>query len=91
VFSGAINVLYLTGSFFMLEIYDRVLSSRSLPTLVGICVIALLYAFQGFIDIVRSRLPMRVAIGLDEAVSARVFQAAAVLPLKAAEQRGVRP
>ena len=34
--SGMINVLYLTGSFFMLEIYDRVLPSRSVPTLVGL-------------------------------------------------------
>ena len=33
--SGMINLLYLTGSFFMLEIYDRVLPSRSVPTLMG--------------------------------------------------------
>ncbi|MGL4260631.1 MAG: type I secretion system permease/ATPase, partial [Afipia sp.] len=34
VMSFVINILYLTGSFFMLEIYDRVLPSRSIPTLV---------------------------------------------------------
>ena len=38
--SGMINLLYLTGSFFMLEIYDRVLPSRSVPTLIGLAVIA---------------------------------------------------
>ena len=37
VVSALINVLYLTGSFFMLEVYDRVLPSRSMPTLVGLC------------------------------------------------------
>ena len=44
--SGMINLLYLTGSFFMLEVYDRVLPSRSVPTLValaaaGVCALCL--------------------------------------------------
>ena len=34
--SGMSNILMLTGSFFMLEVYDRVLPSRSVPTLVGL-------------------------------------------------------
>ena len=34
--SCMINLLYLTGSIFMLEVYDRVLPSRSVPTLVGL-------------------------------------------------------
>jgi ATP-binding cassette subfamily C protein len=38
--TGMINVLYLTGSFFMLEVYDRVIPSRSMPTLVGLGVLA---------------------------------------------------
>ena len=33
-----INVLYLSGSIYMLEVYDRVLTSRSIPTLVGLTV-----------------------------------------------------
>ena len=41
VMSCAINVLYLTGSIFMLEVYDRVLPSRSVPTLVGLLLIAI--------------------------------------------------
>jgi ABC-type protease/lipase transport system fused ATPase/permease subunit len=40
VMINMINILYLTGSFFMLEIYDRVLPSRSIPTLVGLIVLA---------------------------------------------------
>ena len=37
--SGMSNILQLTGSMFMLEIYDRVLPSRSVPTLVGLLVL----------------------------------------------------
>jgi ABC-type protease/lipase transport system fused ATPase/permease subunit len=51
VASALINVLYLTGSFYMLEIYDRVLPSRSVPTLVGLSILALaLFGFQGVLD-----------------------------------------
>ena len=39
--SGLINILYLTGSFYMLEVYDRVLPSRSIPTLVALSILAL--------------------------------------------------
>ena len=46
--SCIINLLYLTGSIFMLEIYDRVLPSRSVPTLIGLIILAAgLYIAQG--------------------------------------------
>jgi ATP-binding cassette subfamily C protein len=38
--SGLTNVLMLTGAIFMLEVYDRVLPSRSVPTLVGLAILA---------------------------------------------------
>ena len=38
--AGMSNILMLTGAFFMLEIYDRVLPSRSIPTLVGLVILA---------------------------------------------------
>ena len=48
IMSIMINLLYLTGSIFMLEVYDRVLPSRSIPTLVGLVVLAGgLYIAQG--------------------------------------------
>src|SRR5450631_4528226 len=79
VMSCMINVLYLTGSLFMLEVYDRVLPSRSVPTLLGLCSIAaLLYFFQGFLDVVRSRILLRVG----SALTPRVFDLIARLPLK---------
>lgn len=81
--SAVVNVLYLTGSFFMLEIYDRVIPSRSMQTLVGLCVVAaLLYAFQGLLDAVRGRVLVRIGSALDAQLGPRVFAAVAKLPLK---------
>ncbi|MFO1059518.1 MAG: type I secretion system permease/ATPase [Dongiaceae bacterium] len=84
LFSGLSNLLMLTGSIFMLEVYDRVLPSRSVPTLVGLALLAaLLYGFQGVLDLLRSRLFLRIGQALDEAVGQRVFAGIVRLPLKA--------
>src|SRR6266478_450046 len=79
IMSCMINLLYLTGSIFMLEVYDRVLPSRSVPTLVGLAILAGgLYIAQGVRDLIRgrilvpltivtefmSRVPAREAMGL---------------------------
>ncbi|MCJ2128711.1 type I secretion system permease/ATPase [Methylobacterium sp. E-045] len=83
--SGLVNILYLTGSFFMLEVYDRVIPSRSVPTLVGLMILALvLYGFQGVLETIRSRILARVGASLDEALSARVFDIVVRAPLKGA-------
>ncbi|PDT64750.1 type I secretion system permease/ATPase [Bradyrhizobium ottawaense] len=80
--SCMINLLYLTGSVFMLEVYDRVLPSRSVPTLVGLVVIAgSLYIAQGVLDLLRGRILGRIGTSLDEALNARVFDAVVRLPL----------
>ena len=56
LFSALINILALTGALFMLEIYDRVLPSRSIPTLVGLSIVAvLLFSSQGLLDLLRGR------------------------------------
>jgi ATP-binding cassette subfamily C protein len=82
VASAIINVLYLTGSFYMLEVYDRVLTSRSVPTLVGLSVLALvLLGFQGFLDLVRSRILVRIGRSLAQRLSSRVYQSIARLAL----------
>jgi ATP-binding cassette subfamily C protein len=87
VMSGLVNVLYLTGSFFMLEVYDRVIPSRSVPTLVGLAVLALvLYAFQGALETLRARILTRVGAALDEALSGRVFDIVVRGPLKGTTQ-----
>ena len=80
--SCMINLLYLTGSLFMLEIYDRVLPSRSVPTLVGLVILAGgLYIAQGFLDLLRGRILGRIGTALDEALNARVFDTVVRLPL----------
>ena len=72
--SCMINLLYLTGSLFMLEVYDRVLPSRSVPTLVGLAILAGgLYIAQGILDLIRSRILGRIGTSIDEALNARVF------------------
>lgn len=90
--SGMINVLYLTGSFFMLQVYDRVLPSRSIPTLVGLLVFALvLYAFLGILDVFRGRVLVRIGTALDEALTKRVFDLVIHLPLKIRTLDGLQP
>jgi PrtD family type I secretion system ABC transporter len=80
--SCIINLLYLTGSIFMLEVYDRVLPSRSVPTLVGLIILAAgLYMAQGFLDLIRGRILGRIGTALDEALNARVFDSVVRLPL----------
>jgi len=82
VFSGMSNILMLSGALFMLEIYDRVLPSRSVPTLVALLIlVAVLYAAQGAIDTIRSRILVRIGNSLDEAMSMRVYDAVVRLPL----------
>jgi len=72
LFSGLLNVLMLTGSFYMLEVYDRVLPSRSVPTLVALTILAgVLFVFLGILDLIRSRLLVRVGASLDRSLSAR--------------------
>ena len=83
VFSGMSNLLMLTGALFMLEVYDRILPSRSVPTLVALLLlVAGLYAAQGVIDTIRSRILVRVGRSLDESMSARVYDAIIRLPLR---------
>jgi ATP-binding cassette subfamily C protein len=82
IMSCIINLLYLTGSIFMLEIYDRVLPSRSVPTLIGLIVLAGgLYIAQGVLDLIRGRVLGRIGTALDEALNARVFETVVKLPL----------
>jgi ATP-binding cassette subfamily C protein len=82
VMSCMINLLYLTGSLFMLEVYDRVLPSRSVPTLVGLIILASgLYIAQGLLDLIRGRILGRIGTSLDEALNARIFDIVVRLPL----------
>ena len=84
LFTAVLNILYLTGSFFMLQVFDRVLPSRSVPTLVALCILALgLYGFQAILDIVRNRVLIRLAGGVAETMDRRIYHLLVKLPLRA--------
>jgi PrtD family type I secretion system ABC transporter len=76
LFSGVVNLLMLAGPLYMLQIYDRVLSSRSVPTLVVLSVFLVgAYAFQGALDLIRSRVVVRAAALLDQHLAVAVHGA----------------
>jgi PrtD family type I secretion system ABC transporter/HlyD family type I secretion membrane fusion protein len=81
--SGVVNLLALTAPLFMLQVYDRVLTSRSLPTLIGLAALAAgLYAFQALLDIIRSRVLLRIGEAFDNGLSGHVHRAVVRLPLE---------
>lgn len=91
--SGMSNILMLTSAFFMLEVYDRVLPSRSVPTLVGLVLLAAgLYIALGLLDMIRARIMVRIGGRLDEALSGRVYETIVRLPLRAGNRNdGLQP
>ncbi|MGD9922280.1 MAG: type I secretion system permease/ATPase [Pseudorhodoplanes sp.] len=93
LFSGIINVLALTGSFYMLQVYDRVLPSRSVPTLVGLTVLmAGFYIANGLLDFFRVRIMSRVGMRIDNEVRDKVFSAIQILPLRSRQDGdGLQP
>jgi PrtD family type I secretion system ABC transporter len=91
-FSCIVNILMLTGSLFMLQVYDRVIPSGSVPTLVALAVIVLiLYAYYGFLEYVRTRLLVRIGRRIEERLRGRVFDAVASLALRKAGNAGGQP
>lgn len=75
-FSFVIGLLMFVGPLYMLQVYDRVLASRSLPTLAvvtGAAVGAL--AVMAVIDGVRTRILVRAAARLDADIAPRLFEA----------------
>lgn len=81
--SGVINILGLTAPLFMLQVYDRVLASRSIPTLLGFSVLAMIaYGFQLLLEIIRSRVLLRAGEFFDHELSRRVHEAVVRLALQ---------
>lgn len=89
VMSGVINLLMLTGAIFMMQIYDRVLASYSVPTLVVLSFIAVAaFAFQGWLDAIRARILMLIAERIDAEVGPEVHTAILDQPLRSARAAG---
>lgn len=76
IFSGFVNALMLTGPLYMLNVYDRVLGSRSFETLVALSVlVGFLYLMMGILDYARGRIMGRVGAQLQTDLDERVFNA----------------
>ena len=76
IFSAFVNLLMLTGPLYMMQVYDRVLGSRSEATLVALSLLVVfLYGMMGLLDGVRGRIMRRVAARFQAALDHRVFDA----------------
>lgn len=76
LFSFFINILVLTPSIYMLQVYDRVLTSRSEITLLMLTLIAVgMMAVMAILEMVRSRVLVRVGNRMDEKINSRLFRA----------------
>ena len=76
IFSFFVNMLMLTGPLYMLNVYDRVLGSRSYETLVALSVlVAFLYGMMGILDYTRGRIMGRVGARFQSRLDRRVFSA----------------
>lgn len=77
VFSVFVNALMLTGPLYMLQVYDRVLGSRSAPTLWALsALMAFMFLVMGVLDYTRGRIMARVGARMQERLDRRVFSAA---------------
>ncbi|AGI66264.1 type I secretion system ATP binding protein [Octadecabacter antarcticus 307] len=76
IFSSFVNALMLTGPLYMLNVYDRVLGSRSFETLVALSVlVGFMYLMMGILDYARGRIMGRVGAQFQVDLDERVFNA----------------
>lgn len=84
-FSGVVNILMLSGSLYMLQVYDRVIPSRNVATLLGLSLMVLLaYLIQAYFEALRARMLCRVATMFDVGMQESIHNALATLPLRGA-------
>lgn len=85
LFSAAVNLLLLTGPLYMLQVYDRVLGSRSEATLLALTLlVGFLFLMMGVLDHARARIMARIGARMQDRLDLRVFAAAL-------RQMGLRP
>ena len=76
LFSLFANLLMLTGPMYMLQVYDRVLGSRSEETLIALSLLVVfLYSVMGILDYTRGRIMARVGAQFQASLDRRVFDA----------------
>ncbi|MEE1904814.1 type I secretion system permease/ATPase [Pseudomonas inefficax] len=76
-FSGVINVMMLTPAIYMLQVYDRALVSRNVTTLAMLTVLVIgLFLLMSTLEMIRTRVLIRVGNCLDMDLNRRIFSAA---------------
>lgn len=92
IFSCVVNVLMLIGPVFMMQVYDRVLTSQSVPTLVALtAIVGVLYAYYGLMEYLRARMMVRIGRRTEEQLRGRVFDVVAAHALKRTPGVGGQP
>ncbi|MGM0560077.1 MAG: type I secretion system permease/ATPase [Pseudomonadota bacterium] len=91
--SAVINLLMLTGPLFMLQVYDRILASGSVPTLLVLSGIVIgLYLFNGALDILRSRALTRISMRVYTRLAHPTLRANIRMPILGGQKAaGVQP
>jgi ATP-binding cassette subfamily C protein len=84
ILSAVLNILMLGGSIFMMLVYDTVLPSHSVPTLVSLLLMVIVvYLFQGVIEMIRGRMLVQIGATFDLGLGARIHQLIGKLQLSA--------
>lgn len=74
IFSGIVNILTLAGSIYMLQVYDRVLPTRSFETLIGLSALLIAaYTLQGYFDSLRVRMLTRIGALFDQSLQRQIY------------------
>jgi ATP-binding cassette subfamily C exporter for protease/lipase len=91
LFSGVINLLYLSSPLYLMQVYNRVLVSENVPTLIlltGILAVALLT--MAALDALRAQLLIRCGIRLEQLLATRIFEALVVRSARHGFSRGAQ-
>jgi PrtD family type I secretion system ABC transporter len=92
LFSSAINLLYLSSPLYLMQVYNRVLVSENVTTLVMLTLILMIsLATMGLIDAARSQLLIRCGVQLDAKLSGRVFDALVLRSARQGYSKGAQP
>jgi ATP-binding cassette subfamily C exporter for protease/lipase len=91
LFSSAINLLYLSSPLYLMQVYNRVLVSENVTTLLMLTLIlAIALATMGLLDAARSQLLIRCGVRLDAALSGRVFEALIIRSARQGYSKGAQ-
>ena len=92
VFSLFINLMMLVTPLYMLQIYDRVLTSRSVDTLIVLTILVVgLLAVNALLEMLRGRLLIRVGTRFDNEVNETLFAAPIDRRLRSGDANGSQP